>query len=329
MKPAGLIVSPAPHRHLGGSVTCRWYNIALALLPAVIAGIVRYGWGGLGVIGLAVASAMAGDALGQRLFGKAITLADGSAIVSGLLFGMLLPAGTPMHMVIVAGVLGTFVVKQIFGGLGANPLNPALVSWAILRITGAWSANLDFDLALVNYDLGFPLKYPLAVVKQLGAAGAAEFSKMDLFLGRQTGGVGSTAVVWLLIGGLYVLLRGIVPWRITLGFLLGVFFAGVIFHAASPERYPDAIFHLLAGNAVFGAFFLATDYGSSPVNRWPMFLFGLGAGMLTVVLRSWSTYPDGVVFACLLMSLFVPLLDRLRPKGRVAPAAVPRAPASA
>jgi electron transport complex protein RnfD len=269
-------------------------------------------------MGASVASAMLAEALIQRVMRKPITIADGSAAVSGLLLALILPASVPLYVVVVANFAGIIIGKQCFGGLGANPLNPALVGWAIIRITKTWAGFLDFDLMLINYDTGFILQYPLAVLKAKGSAALSPFDPVALFLGKQTGGIGASAIICLLLGGLYLVIRGAIRWEIPLCFLLGVVTVSGIFWLADKAAYASPLFHLLTGNVMIGAFFLSTENGSSPANRWGLVVFGLGCGAFTVILRAWSIYPDGVAFSCLLMSLFVPMLDKLKTKQTVA-----------
>lgn len=312
MTPGSLVVSTGPHCHCGRRVATTYRMVLVALLPATIAGIARYGADALGIVALAIGSAMAAEALWQRLLGRPVTVADGSAATSGLLLALLLPATMPAHMVVVATVLAIIVGKQCFGGLGCNPLNPALVGYAILRITEPWSGYLDFDLALVIYDVGFSKEYPEAVFRTLGASGLADFDLLDLLLGRQTGGIGSSQIAWLLLGGVFLVLRGTIRWQIPASFLAGVVLTATVLHAADGDAYAGPLFNLVVGNVMIGAFFLATDHSSSPVSRWGLLVYGLGAGVLTVLLRAWSTFSGATVFSILVMSLFVPLLDRLR-----------------
>ncbi|MBW1804661.1 MAG: RnfABCDGE type electron transport complex subunit D [Deltaproteobacteria bacterium] len=185
---------------------------------------------------------------------------------------------------------------------------------------------------LINYDTGFLLQYPLAVLKAKGPSALSDFHLGALFLGQQTGGIGASAIVCLLAGGLYLIIRGTIRWEIPLCFIirgtirweiplcfiLGVTIISGVFWLANSTAYGSPMFHLLTGNVIIGAFFLCTDNASSPVNRWGMVVFGFGCGAMTIVLRAWSIYPDGVVFACLLMSLFVPLLDKLK-AGQIVP----------
>lgn len=329
MKQGSLVVSTGPHWHGGARIPRTYQAVLLALVPATVAGVIRYGADAAGVIGLAMGSAMAAEAIWQKATGRPVTIADGSAAVTGLLLALLLPASIPAFMVVVASVLGIIIGKQFFGGLGANPLSPTLVGYAILRITEPWSGYLDFDLMLVMYDVGFVKEYPEAVFKAWGVAGLQEFSNWDLFLGRQTGGIGSSQIALLLVGGLYLLARGVISWRIPLGFLVGVTVVAWLLNLLDPEAYAGPVFNLITGTVMFGAFFLSTEHSSSPVGRWGMLIYGLGCGMLTVVFRAWSNHDDGVVFAILLMSIFVPLLDRLRKRPTPPAAAVLLAAAAA
>jgi electron transport complex protein RnfD len=317
MKALDLIVSPSPHIHSGARITGISYNFLIALLPATIAGVSVYGFDALRVICASVAFAMVFEALIQKLFRKPVTIADGSAAVSGLLLALILPASVPYYILAVANFAGIVIGKQCFGGLGANPLNPALVGWSIIRITKAWAGYLDFDLALVNYDSGFLMQYPLAVLKAQGASALSKFALYDLFLGKQTGGIGAATIVWILLGGLYLVIRGLIRWQIPVFFLVGAAALSGIFWMTDQATYASPIFHILTGNMMIGAFFLSTDNGSSPVNRWGLVVYGLGCGAMTIFLRVWSNYSDGVVFACLLMNLFVPLMDKIKAKQKI------------
>ncbi len=326
MKALDLTVSPAPHCHSGARITGISYNFILALIPAMAMGAYYYGFDAIRVMAASVASAMLAEAAIQSVLRRPITIADGSAAVSGLLLALILPASVPFYLVVVANFAGIIVGKQCFGGLGANPLNPALVGWAIIRVTRAWAGYLDFDLALINYETGFILQYPLSVLKAKGSGGLVHFSLMALFLGKQAGGIGSSAIVCLLAGGLYLVVRGMIRWEITLSFLVGVVVVSAIFWLGDSTTYANPLFNILAGNVMIGAFFLSTDNASSPVNRVGMLAFGFGCGAMTMVLRSWSVYPDGVVFACLLMNLFAPLLDKIRRKQPLPPTMKPVTP---
>lgn len=308
-KSPALIVSTGPHWHIGASIPARAGQVALALLPAAAFAVYVYGMHAARVIALAIASAMVAELLTQRLFKRPVTLHDGSAILTGLLLALLLPASAPYWLVIVASVVAVIIGKQVFGGRGANPLNAALVGWAAARLS--WPLFTNLDLALVTYDLDFSVRAPLMLLRSGGVAALEGLSHVDLFLGLQVGGLGSTSGLLLLIGGLFAVARGVVSWRIPLAFLLGLVSTAGLMWLANPETWASPLFHLVAGNTMIGALFLATDDASSPNNRWSQLLFGLGCGALTVLFRAWSAYPDGVCFAVLVMNVTAPLLDRI------------------
>ena len=176
---------------------------------------------------------------------------------------------------------------------------------------------LRLQVEKVFYDTGFIIQYPLAVLKAKGAAALSHFDPWDLFLGKQTGGIGASAIVWILVGGLYLVVHGVTRWQIPLFFLVGIAALSGIFWMGDGTTYASPLFHMLTGNVMIGAFFLSTDNGSSPVNRWGLVVYGLGCGAMTIFLRAWSNYSDGVVFACLLMNLCVPLMDKIKAKQKI------------
>ncbi len=312
-----FISSHAPFWHNGTSITSRSYSMVLAALPAVVMGIYQYGTPALGVIALSVSSAMLWEYLLNVAMKRDVTIGDGNALVIGLIFAMLLPASTPWWTVVIGTFLAIVVGKEIYGGLGANPFNPVLVALAIVMLS--WNAVVNFDAALVDYDLGFLMVYPLGAVKHFGAAAASNYDLCALFMGEQSGGIGATFGLGLLIGGLYLILRGHIRWEISISFLLGVLITAHLFHVADPSKYAGALFHILSGYTLIGAFFLATDDSSSPVNFIPMLLYGALAGILTVLIRNIGAFVDGVVLAILMMNVVNPLLDKIRPRaiGRV------------
>ncbi len=314
MKTPSLVVSYGPHWHCGASIKSAMYGMALALMPAAAWGIHLYGIDAARVIALAVVCCVVSEALVQKLFKKPITVTDGSAILDGLLLGLILPASAPFWMVMVGSFVCILVGKQVFGGLGSNPFNAVLVGWAALKIS--WKAQMNFDVALVNYDIDAAVAYPLGVLWKHGASALSGVSMFDLFVGNEAGGIGCTSVLWLGIGGLFMILRGLISWRTPVCFLAGVALMSAVFWMADGARFASPLFHLLAGNVVIGAFFLAPDYASSPVSSRGKVLFGLGGGALAVLLRTWSAYPDGTFFAILLMNILSPLLDARRARPR-------------
>lgn len=312
-----FISSHAPFRHNGSSISSRSCDVILAALPAVIFGICQYGVSALGVVTLSVSCAMLWEVLLNGAMKRSVSIGDGNAAVIGLLFAMLLPATAPWWTVVIGTFLAIVVGKQVYGGLGCNPFNPVLVAFAIVMLS--WKGVVNFDEALVNYDLGFLMVYPLGAVKHFGASAAWSYDFCDLLMGRQSGGIGATFGLGLIIGGIYLILRGSIRWEISLSFLLGVVITAHLFHVSDPDKYAGALFHLLTGYTLIGAFFLATEDSSSPVNFIPMLIYGACAGILTVLVRSIGAFVDGAVFAILMMNVANPLLDKIRPRaiGRV------------
>ncbi len=307
-----LIVSHAPFCHDGSSISARSYHMMLAALPAVLIGIFQYGIPAVGVVSLSISFAMIWELAINKVTRRAISIGDGNAAVIGLLLAMLLPATSPWWLVITGTFVAVVIGKHIFGGIGGNPFNPVLIGLAILMVS--WKDFFDFNEALVNYDLGFAMAYPLSVLKQLGPAGIVKYSMIDLLIGQQAGGIGATFGLGLILGGIYLIIRGFIRWEISVSFLAGVFFTALVFNLNNPANYASPLFHLLTGYTLIGAFFLASEDSSSPVNFISMLIYGASAGIMTVLIRNIGANVDGVVLAILLMNLINPLVDRIRPK---------------
>ncbi len=304
--------SHAPFWHNGAGITDRSCHIILAALPAVIMGITQYGAPALGVTALSVSSAMIWELIMNHVMRRPVSIGDGNAAVIGLIFAMLLPATAPWWLVVLGTFIAVVVGKQIYGGIGGNPFNPALVALAMILLS--WKDLMNFDAALVNYSPGFYMVYPLGAVKHFGASMVSNYTLGGLFMGQQCGGIGTGFGLGLVIGGLYLILRGHIRWEISLSFLAGIFVTAFLFHVSSPDKYAGPVFHLITGYTLIGAFFLATEDSSSPVNFIPMLLYGALAGVLTMLIRNIGAFPDGVVFAILFMNLANPLLDKIRPR---------------
>ena len=312
VEPKKFIVSHAPFWQSGSTIRERNYHTMIAALPAVIAGIYYYGMPAVAVLSLSIAFAIIWEYAINRAANRPITIDDGSAALIGLLLGMLLPATSPWWLVIVGTFVAIVVGRQIFGGIGANPFHPTLVAMAMLMLS--WKDFLNFDQAYLRYEFGFTATYPLTALKHFGASAIEPFGIGGLLLGRQVGGVGAVFGLGLIAGGVYLIYKGFIRWEISLSFLAGVFIAALIFYIGDSDRFAGPLFHICAGYTLLGAFFLATEDSSSPVNFVPMLIYGAGCGVLTVVIRSIGKFPDGVVFAILIMNLVNPLLDKIRPK---------------
>ena len=307
-----LIVSHAPFWHIGNRVTVRSYHTMLAALPAVLAGLVFFGVPVIAVVGLSVATAMLWELLINKVMKKSPTIGDGNAALIGLLLAMVLPATMPWWAVITGTFIAVVIGKQIFGGIGSNAFNPVALAVAIMMIS--WKDLFDFNGMLLNYDFNFATAYPLAAAKHFGSASVASFSLGDLIMGRQIGAIGSTFGLGLIIGGIYLMIRGFIRWEISLTFLAGVYVTALLFNIADPVRFADPGFHVFTGYTLIGAFFLATDDASSPVWFVPMLIYGAVGGIMTVLIRNIGAYVDGVIMAILVINLISPLLDKIRPK---------------
>ena len=307
-----LIVSHAPFYHSGHRVTERNYHMMLAALPALLMGFAHYGMPAVGVVCLSISTALIWEMVFNLISKRPITIGDGNAAVLGLLFAMLVPATMPWWAVIAGTFLTIFIGKQIFGGIGSNAFHPVALAIAMMLLS--WGHLFDFDAALLNYDLEFATIYPLAATKYFGVASADAFTLTDLLMGRQLGGIGSTFGLGLIIGGIYLMLRGFIRWEIALTFLAGIYLAAILFNLFDPARFAPPVFHLLTGYTLIGAFFLATEDSSSPVNFIPMLIYGAAGGIMTVLIRNIGAWVDGVILAILVINLISPLLDKIRPE---------------
>ena len=315
-----LTVSHAPFWHDGSNISTRSYNIMIAALPAVLFGLHQYGIPAAGVVALSISSAILWELLMNVVMKRDISTGDGNAALIGILFAMLIPATSPWWLVITGTFFAVVIGKQIYGGIGSNPFNPVVLSVTILMV--AWGSFFDFDNALKNYEFGFQMAYPLGVIKHAAKNPdlfnfpdiANSFNVLDMFMGKQIGGAGSTFGLGIVIGGIYLILRGIIRWEIPVSFLAGIFITALIFNMTDPSKYASPAFHIVTGYTLIGAFFLATEDSSSPVNFLPMLIYGAGAGIMTVLIRNIGVYIDGVVFGILLMNLINPILDKIRPK---------------
>jgi len=307
-----FIVSHAPFWHNGSNINERSYHMLLAALPAVLAGIYYYGIAALGVVALSVASAILWELVIDRMAKRPVTIGDGNAAVIGLLYAMLLPATMPWWAVITGTFVAVIIGKTIFGGIGGNSFNPVVLAIAILALS--WKHLFDFDTMLVNYDFDVKMMYPLTAAKYFGSQAIEPYHLTDLIIGKQAGGIGAVCGIGLIFGGIYLILRGFIRWEIALSFLAGVFVTALVFKVADAGRYADPLFHIFTGYTLIGAFFLATEDSSSPVNFVPMIVYGAAGGIMTVLIRNIGAYVDGVVYAILVINLINPLLDKIRPK---------------
>jgi electron transport complex protein RnfD len=293
-----LIVSSSPHIRTPESVQSVMIDVLVALFPAALAGVIFFGWQGLLTMVLATGSAMITEAVILRernIFG------DGSAAVTGLLLAMVLPPAAPWWIPVIGGVIAIVIGKQVFGGIGNNIFNPALVARAILLASWAghmttWQRPVDLATAAT----------PLAL-------GSEATSFMHLFVGAIPGSLGETSAFALILGAAWLFYKGHINWRIPGGylgtvFIMGIFFAG---YGSMMDMISIGLFHVLAGGVMLGALFMATDMVTSPVTARGQLIFGIGCGLMTMLVRLYGAFPEGVTFAILLMNAFTPIIDNL------------------
>lgn len=290
-----LVVTSSPHVSDDDSVSKIMYNVVLALLPATILAVRTFGSHALWIILTCCVTALAGEAAVQKMRGIQVTIQDGSALVTGLLLALSLPPGLPLWMAVVGTLVAIILGKQIFGGLGYNYFNPALLGRAFLLAS--------FPVMMTTWQKPFvdaqAQATPLNLMKMQGEA----TPYYDLFMGTVSGSLGEVSALAVLLGGLYLLYKGYIDWRIPLGYLGTI----AIFMTILGE---DPVFHLLAGSVLIGAFFYATDMVTTPITKKGRWIFGVGAGILLVLIRIFGGYPEGVLYSILLMNMCVPIIDR-------------------
>lgn len=317
-----LIVSPSPHIHSGDSIERNMYAVILALLPAVAVSLVQFGLGALVVLAVSIGvCALTEWAIVKYLFKGEFSLSDGSAVLTGLLLAMNLPSNLPFWIVAIGAIVAIGVGKMSFGGLGGNIFNPALVGRVFLLIAYPAQMTLWPEVGqLSSYTDATtgatPLGIMSAVMHQAPGASLDQLpSTMDLFLGINGGSLGEVSAVALLLGLIYLLYKRVITWHIPVSVLGSAFLFGGLMYLISPDVYPTPWFHLLTGGLMLGAIFMATDYVTSPMSHRGQLLYGALIGLLTIIIRLWGAYPEGMSFAILIMNAFTPLINTyLRPK---------------
>ncbi len=318
-----LIVSLSPHVHSDDSVKKNMYGVLVALIPAFLVSLYFFGLGALIVTLASVLACVFFEwAIGKYLLKKkTTTITDGSAIITGVLLAFNLPSNLPIWIVIIGALVAIGVGKMSFGGLGCNPFNPALVGRVFLLLSfpvqmTSWPAVGQ----LTAYTDATTTATPLAVMKGV-INGAPGFSldqlpgSLDLLLGNNPGCIGEVSALALLLGLAYMLWKKVITWHIPVSILGTVFVFGSIMHFANPEVYVDGLTQLLSGGLMLGAIFMATDYVTSPMNHKGMLIYGVCIGLLTVVIRLFGAYPEGMSFAILIMNAFTPLINTyVKPK---------------
>ena len=306
-----FVVSSSPHVHSEDSVQKIMWTVVATLVPATMVGIYYFGWSALLVVGLSIGFCTVFEAAFQKWRGVPVTLWDGSAMVTALLLAMNLPAGLPWWMVAIGALLAIGLGKHAFGGLGHNIFNPALVARVFLLVS--------FPVSMTTWPTPTPLlgghvdattsATLLGLVKEKGAA-AVDASLGNMMLGNMGGSIGEVGALALLLGGAWLFKKKYITWQIPGMFIGTVVVLGGLFWVINPEQYPNPLFHLFSGGLLLGALFMATDMVTSPMSSKGQIIFGFGCGLLTIVIRLFGGYPEGVSFAILIMNATTPLIDR-------------------
>ncbi len=319
-----LVVSLPPHEASRVSVATIMWSVVIALIPALIAGFLTFGIRSLVVTLVAVAACVVTEHFVARVLLRVETtpVSDGSAVVTGMLLAFNVPAGIPLWQIIVGSVVAIGVAKMAFGGIGNNPFNPALIGRAFMLASfpvdmTTWPTPGAARLFSWSVD-AVTGPTPLSLVKEGGADVIASGSLpgyWDLFVGTIGGCIGEASALAVLIGGVFLLARGFIVWQAPIFYLLGL--AGVtgVFWLVDPAAYADPLYHLLAGGAMLGAWFMVTDMTTSPMSTKGKVVFAFAGGVLAAVIRLVGGFPEGVSYSILIMNAFVPVIDRhLKPR---------------
>jgi electron transport complex protein RnfD len=329
-----LIVSPSPHVYGGDSTGRLMRDVLIALLPAFAFSIFVYGAPALVVTAVAVASCVLFEFLIQKFLLKGpSTVGNCSAILTGMLLAFNLPGNIPIGLILIGSLVAIGIGKMTFGGLGHNVFNPALVGRVFLLISFPVEMT-RFDGAPINDAVAGSVDAlsgatPLTFVKEALKSGASVSdimpdlpSSMDMLLGFRAGSLGEIGAAALILGFVYLLVRKVITWHIPVVIVASMAaFAGIL-HVVSPEQFVGPVFHVLAGGTMLGAIFMATDYVTSPMVPKAMIIYAIGIGLLTVLIRTFGTYPEGMSFAILIMNVVVPLLNKTIKPRRFGPALI-------
>jgi electron transport complex protein RnfD len=306
-----LIISPSPHVFAPRDTTRIMLDVLLALLPALAVSVWVFGWEVLAVTAVSVASCVVFEWLTQKFLMKGpATIGNLSAVVTGMLLAFNLPSTIPLWLVMLGAFFAIVVAKMTFGGLGKNPFNPALVGRVVLLL--AYPVQMTTFPALDATTGATPLALAKETLKNGGSVSEimAQIDINNLLIGLKSGSFGEVAALALLLGGAYLLLRRVISWHIPVAVLGTMAVFSAILWFIAPEAYMPPMFHLLTGGALLGALFMATDYSTSPMTHKGGLIFGVGVGLLTIVIRLWGAYPEGMSFAILIMNAVVPLINK-------------------
>ncbi|MCT4601188.1 MAG: RnfABCDGE type electron transport complex subunit D [Marinifilaceae bacterium] len=327
-----IFVSPSPHIHSGDSIKKNMWGVVIATVPAMILSFVYFGINALFATLTAVLSCILFEYLIKKfLLKEESSITDGSAIITGILLAFNVPSSLPLWIIVIGALVAIGIGKLSYGGLGNNVFNPALVGRVFLLISfpaqmTSWPVPTTRLSEKINPDMidSFTGATPLAMLQEGIQSGQSVSSIMeqnnfptyqDMLLGNIGGSLGEVAAIAIIAGLIFMLVRKIITWHIPTAIILTVVAFTGILNLCSPDTYADPLFHLLTGGLLLGAVFMATDYVTSPMSKKGMLVYGVGIGLLTVIIRIWGSYPEGMSFAILIMNAFTPLINKyFKPK---------------
>lgn len=314
-----IVISASPHVHSDRTSKRIMYDVVIALIPAFLVSLYVFGFSALIVTSIAVTSCLVFEYLIQKFILKSeITISDGSALITGILLAFNVPSNLPIWMIIVGSLIAIGVAKLSFGGLGFNIFNPALVGRVFLLVCfpvqmTLWPAPVVNNTTIVDAVTG---ETTLGIIKEgllygetMTTLSSKIPSTIDLLMGSTGGSLGEMSAIAILLGGLYLLYRKVITWHIPVTVLATMFAFTGIFWLINPESYASPLIHILSGGALLGAFFMATDLVTSPMTKKGMIIFAIGIAIITVIIRYFGAYPEGISFAILIMNAFVPLIN--------------------
>ncbi len=315
-----IIISASPHVHSARTSKKVMYDVVIALVPAFLVSLYVFGYSAMILTSVAVITCLLFEYLIQKYILKTeVTISDGSALITGVLLAFNLPAGIPIWMIIVGSLVAIGVAKLSFGGLGYNIFNPALVARVFLLVSfpvqmTMWPTAVENNSVIVDAVTGAT---PLGIIKEglqfgetMTTLSARIPSSLDMLLGVTGGSLGEMSAIALILGGLFLIVRKVISWHIPIILLATIAAMTGIFWLVNPEQYANPVIHILSGGAILGAFYMATDLVTSPMTKKGMVIFAIGIGIITVVIRLFGAYPEGISFAILIMNAFVPLINK-------------------
>ena len=312
-----LIVSASPHLRSEETTAGLMANVIVALTPCVVASAIIFGLRALLVTAVSVVACVAFEWLYCKLMKKANPISDLSAVVTGIILAMNVPVGMPIGELLIGDFVAIIVVKQLFGGIGKNFINPALAGRAALvasyagTMSGAWADPQAGWVSMVGTADVVTAATPLAYMKTGDMAGlTSQYSVTDMFLGNIGGSLGEISALLLIVGGLYLIWRKVISWHTPVAYIATVAVLTFLFPKGGADNVQFMLYSIFSGGLMLGAFFMATDYTTSPVTKTGQLIFGLGCGLLTVFIRYFGSYPEGVCYSIMIMNLVVALIDK-------------------